>query len=75
MYSRPHALRGGKNQPDRLCQLGTVEMAQRVRALTTMPEGMSLIPRTNMVKERNDSHSLFSDHHCGVQEHAYPHPK
>lgn len=69
MYSGPHALRGRKNQPDRLCRLGTVEMAKQVRALTTTPKDMI------MVKERNDSHSLFSDHHCGVQEHAYPHPK
>lgn len=52
-------------EPDSLCQLGTVEMAQKVRAVTTTPEGMSLIPRTNRVKERNDSYSLFSDHHHG----------
>lgn len=53
-------------EPDSLCQLGTVEMAQQVKALTTTPEDMSLIPRTNIVKERNDSHSLFSDHHRSV---------
>lgn len=46
-------------------------MSQWVKVLASKPDGLCLIPRTHMMKERPDSHKLHSDFHKSALIHSY----